>query len=214
MKSSTQEAHERVLQYGTTESSNADLLSSVLCTSREVGYQLLVRFSSLRDLEKAGIAELCGVPGIGEKRAAALKSALALGRRLTEVPLKRGQSYTSSRDVFQAYGPKLHGLEHEEFWCLLLDQRNRVLREVRVSQGSINKCPVMPQDIFAPAMREKAVGLVFLHQHPSGDPEPSSDDRSLTMRLCHIAELLNIKVVDHIVVGDGCYVSFADRNWL
>jgi DNA repair protein RadC len=168
----------------------------------------------LREIERAGVAELSGIGGICTQKATAVHAALELGRRLVETPLYRGQSFTSSREVFEAYAPRLGGCEQETFWVLLLDQQNRVVKQIQIVSGSVNRCPLSPQDVFAPALREKAVRLILLHNHPSGDPEPSQDDRSLTQRLQKIAQLLNIEILDHLIICDQRYVSFADRGLL
>lgn len=205
---------EEVLQYGPDSVSDARLLALLLGLDLASTTALLARLGSLREVYRCGAAELCSIRGIGPHRAATLKALAALGSRIATQPLERGRSYTNSQDVYKAYGPMMTGLEREEFWCLLLDTRNRLLKEVRVAVGSINRCPVSPQDIFAPALREKAVKLLLIHNHPTGVPEPSNDDKDLTRRLVGISELLNVEIVDHLVIGDGRYVSFVDRGWL
>ncbi|TNE49269.1 MAG: DNA repair protein RadC [Deltaproteobacteria bacterium] len=201
--------------------SEDELLALLLRTSSRVGGTPLEQartlrreFGSLRELERSGVLELTQTPGITAAKASAIHAALELGRRLVEQPIQRGQSFTSSRMVFEAFAPRLSGYEQETFWLLLLDQKNRVLKQHRIAQGSINRCPLTPQDVFAPALREKAVRLLLIHNHPSGNPEPSRDDRTLTERLQQMAQLLGMEVIDHIVLGDQDYVSFADRGWL
>lgn len=201
--------------------SEQELIALVLRTTSRLGgsaieqaQQLWSYFGSLRELERCGFEELTRISGITPAKAASLQAALALGRRLVEKPLYRGQSLTSSHAVFEAYASRFGGLEQETFWLLLLDQKNRVLRQVHVASGCINRCPVTPQDIFAPALREKAVRLLLLHNHPSGNPEPSQDDKDLTQKLQQMARLLGLEIIDHLVIGDQSYVSFADRGWL
>ncbi|HAA57124.1 MAG TPA: hypothetical protein DCE42_20330 [Myxococcales bacterium] len=180
----------------------------------DIARQLYRRFATLREMEHAGLGELMEIERMTLCKAAALQAAFALGRKIACKPLYRGQTFVSSRDVYLAYAPKLNILEQETFWILLLDQRNRVLKQQQVSQGSINRCTITPREIFTPALREKAVGMILLHNHPSGDPEPSTHDRKLTTQLREVSVLLGIKILDHIVVGDQSYVSFADRGWL
>lgn len=205
---------ERLLQYGAEQISDAELLALVLRSSVQSAVQLMEEFGSLRSLVQAGTHELCQTQGIGIQRVAILKAVLSLGQRLHTVSLHRGQSFTSSHAVYLAYHPRVVGLEQETFWVLLLDTRNRIIREIQVALGSVNRCPLSTQDIFAPALREKAVRLILIHNHPSGNPEPSQDDRTLTQRLKQCASLLGLEILDHIVIGDGCYVSFADRGWM
>lgn len=198
-----------------------ELLALILRTTSQQGGDPLQQarllwqhFGSLRELERCGLAEISAIPGMNVPKATAILAALALGRRLLETPLQRGQSLTSSQMVFEAYAPKLQGLEHETFWLLLLDQKNRVIKHLQIAQGSINRCPIAAQDVFAPALREKAVRLLLLHNHPSGNPEPSQDDRLLTQRLQQMAQLLGLEIIDHLIIGDPQYISFADRGWL
>lgn len=207
-------AHDKLLQYGAQKLNDAELLGILLNTDVLTATHLLERHGGLCGLEHTGIQELCETRKVGPKRGAAIRALAILARRLVEKPLQRGQQYTNSADVFAAYGPRLGGLEHEEFWCLLLNCRNQVLKEVQVARGSTSRCPVQAQELFAPALREKARRLILLHNHPSGNTEPSNDDRALTRRLVNIAELMELEIIDHLVIGNGQYVSFADRGWL
>jgi len=201
--------------------SEESLLALVLRTASKRGgsaveqaRRLLASFGSLGGVARAGHAELVAAASIPVAKAAAISAAFELGRRRIAVPLPRGHSFTSSHEVYEAFAPRLAALEQETFWILLMDQRNKILRQLEVVRGSISRCMVTPQEVFAPAIREKARRMVLMHNHPSGDPEPSTEDRSLTRRLVHIAELHHIEIIDHLVFGDGRYVSFADRGWL
>jgi DNA repair protein RadC len=125
-----------------------------------------------------------------------------------------GARFRSGADIFQHYHGRMRDLRKEQFWAVLLDGKNRVLREERVSEGSLTASLVHPREVFAPAIRESAGALVFVHNHPSGDPTPSVEDVEITRRLCSVAELVGIRVLDHVVVGDGAYVSFLERGLL
>lgn len=201
--------------------SNERLLALLLRTGgkkagsvQEQSQRLLAAFGDLRGIGRAGLGELCSLEGITPQKAASLQAAFELGRRFLCVPYQRGQAFVSAEDVFRAYQAELSTSEQETFWVLLMNQRNRVLRTLQVAKGSINRCPITPQDVFAPALREKAVRMILMHNHPSGDPTPSLEDRSLTRRFQHIASLLGIEILDHIVFGEGRYVSFADEGWM
>lgn len=152
--------------------------------------------------------------GLTKPQALKIKAAIFLGREAVLAPIQRGDGFVCSRQVFRALAPRIGHLEQETFWALLLDQWNRVLREVHVSTGSINRCPVTPTEVFAPALREKAVGVIIAHNHPSGKPEPSPEDRALTERLQQAGELVGVRVLDHLVICTDSYVSFADRGWI
>lgn len=206
--------HERLLQYGSSQLADVELISLVLSVSQATASELLERLGSLRGLEQAGTLELCEFYGIGPKKASLLQAAFALGRRVHTTPLERGQSFTSSQSVFDAYAPRLSGLEEEVFWILLLDQKNRIIREVCIGQGNLNRCPISTQSVFGAAMREKALRLILIHNHPSQNPEPSTDDKTLTQKLIQGARILGLEILDHVVIGGDNYVSFADRGWI
>ncbi|MCK6511721.1 DNA repair protein RadC [Myxococcota bacterium] len=212
---------QRLMFRGHRELHEVELLALLLRTSGrqqgnvwEQARRCWEGFQDLRELERAGVQEIASHAAISSEKAAAIKAALELGRRLAQQPLSRGEAFVCSRQIWRAYGPRMAGQEQETFWALLLDQSNRLLREVQVSAGSINRCPVTPVEVFAPALREKAVGMILLHNHPSGQPEPSPEDRALTERLQQVAHLIGIRLLDHLVLGDQSYVSFADRGWL
>ena len=129
-------------------------------------------------------------------------------------PLSTGVRISTSGELFKHYHPALRDLKHEIFKVVLLDAKNTVLREATVSEGSLTLSVVHPREVFALAVRESAAGMLLLHNHPSGDPMPSPEDRRLTDRLVAAGRLLGIRVLDHVVIGDGRYVSFADEGWL
>ena len=147
-------------------------------------------------------------------KAAQLKAALELGKRALAGPLVKGTKITSSRDLFTYYHPTLRDLRHEVFKVVLLDAKHAIMRDATVSEGSLTLSIVHPREVFTLAVKESAAAVIFLHNHPSGDPTPSQEDRVLTARLVSAGEVLGIRVLDHLIVGDGRYVSFADQGWL
>jgi DNA repair protein RadC len=160
------------------------------------------------------VEELCRVPGVGPAKAAQLKAAIELGKRVLAEPLATGTRIGSSADLFQHYHPLLRSLRHEIFKTVLLDAKHALIRDVTVSKGSLTLSIVHPREVFSLAVRESAAAVIFLHNHPSGDPSPSREDRELTARLVAAGEVLGIEVLDHIIIGDGKYVSFADQGWI
>jgi DNA repair protein RadC len=168
----------------------------------------------LGGIAACGIEELCAIPGVGQAKAAQLKAALALGRRSLAIPLSTGTRISSSAGLFKHFHPVLRDVKHELFKVVLLDAKNTVLKETTVSEGSLTLSIVHPREVFTLAVRESAAAVIFVHNHPSGDPTPSQEDRRLTDRLVAAGRLLGIRVLDHLIIGDSRYVSFADEGWL
>jgi DNA repair protein RadC len=162
------------------------------------------------ELAWLSVAELRRL-GIGEARAAALVAAFELGRRGAWVPPKRGERCLDPSRVNELMRPLAHA-PVEEFHVVLLDVRGRLIRTDRVAQGSVSQCPVSPRDVLRVGVREGAHGVVFVHNHPSGDPSPSPDDADLTERLRAASELVGIMARDHVIVASGGYYSFVEAG--
>ena len=211
---------ECLLRDGAESLSDAQLMAILLRVGRpdfsaiHVAMELLQQSGGLQGLANRGIDELCRVPGVGPAKAAQLKAALELGKRALSTPLSTGRRIGSSADLFQHYYPLLRDVRRELFKIILLDAKHAVIREDTVSEGSLTLSIVHPREVFSLAIREAAAAVIFLHNHPSGDPQPSHEDRELTERLVAAGELLGIQVLDHLIIGDGRYVSFADHGWL
>lgn len=149
--------------------------------------------------------------GLGQVRAAVVAAAFELGRRGAWSPPKRGERCLDPGQVFELMRPLVHS-PVEEFHVVLLDVRGRILRTERVAQGSVSQCPVAPRDVFRPVVREAAHGVVFVHNHPGGDPSPSAEDGSLTERLRAASELVGVVARDHVIVATGGYFSFVEAG--
>ncbi|NJN69323.1 MAG: DNA repair protein RadC [Nitrospira sp.] len=216
----TERPRERLLAKGSDALSDAHLLAILLRTGRrdssavQVAIELLDRMGGLGGIAACGIEELCAIPGVGLAKAAQLKAALALGRRSLAIPLSTGTRISSSANLFKHFHPALRDVKHELFKVVLLDAKNTVLKETTVSEGSLTLSIVHPREVFTLAVRESAAAVIFVHNHPSGDPTPSQEDRRLTDRLVAAGRLLGIRVLDHLIIGDSRYVSFADEGWL
>jgi DNA repair protein RadC len=146
------------------------------------------------------------------RRAATLAAALEMGRRAAAMPLRAGAPVKDAAAVHAHFRGRLPQLDREVFYVLLLDGKNRVQSEVRVSEGSLTAALVHPREVFAPAIREAAAALILVHNHPSGDPAPSAEDRAITERLRQVGELIGIRVLDHVVIGRGRWTSFAEEG--
>ena len=216
--------HERprevLLQKGAQGLSDPQLLAIVLrmgkrnASAVEVAMDVLKRLEGLRGLANRSRDELCAIPGIGPAKAAQILAAIELGKRALATPLTAGVRIRGSRDIFQHYYPVLRDIRHELFIVVLLDAKHRVIRDVTISEGSLTVSIVHPREVFNLAVRESAAAVICVHNHPSGDPHPSEEDHALTGRLLEAGEILGIRVLDHVVIGDGTYVSFADQGWM
>ncbi len=213
---------EKLLARGADTLSDAELLALVLRTgdasggasAMDLARTLLAQFGSLRELGRATVAELCRTKGIGPAKAAELLAVAEIARRFEGEALRPGDRFTSSAEVFRYYNGRLADRRKEVFLALLLDSKNRIIREVQVSEGSLTASIVHPREVFAPVVRDSAAAVLFVHNHPSGDPSPSREDLEITTRLCQAGDLMGVRVLDHIIIGRGEYVSFADRGLL
>jgi DNA repair protein RadC len=210
---------ERLIAHGPATLSEAQLLAILIRNGRsgrtavDLGRELLDRFGSLAGIEQAGIGEICAVRGIGPAKAAEIKAAIELGRRYQK-PRLAGASFCSSQDVVEYYRPRMKDVKKEMFRCALLDTKNKIIREEIVSVGSLTASIVHPRDTFKAAIRESAAGVIFIHNHPSGDVKPSQEDILLTRRLVQAGEVLGIQVLDHIIIGDSGHFSFRDNGMI
>lgn len=180
--------------------------------AQDVAARLLAGHGGLDGIARASLRELSLTPGMGPAKAMALKAALELGRRAAAAGRSPGRRMTSSRDVAAWLGPRLAPRKRERFVVLLLNGRHELIRDHLVSIGSLTSSIVHPREAFLPAVRESAAAVIFAHNHPSGDPEPSDEDRRLTERLVEAGALLGIRVLDHVVVAARGFVSLMDGS--
>jgi DNA repair protein RadC len=211
---------ERLERAGIDVLSDLELIALLLRTGNRgasalvLAQRLRTRYPRLADLAAASAQELAAVDGIGAARAAAICAAIALGRRCDHPELSAGDKVAGSEDVFRHFRGRLSGLAQERFYVVLLDGKGRMKRELRVSEGTLTASLVHPREVFRAAIREAAAAAILVHNHPSGDPTPSPEDVALTSRLRAAGELVGIKVLDHVIVGNGRYTSFVDNGQL
>jgi DNA repair protein RadC len=195
-----------------------ELLSFLLCRGAVPGPQALATARALlgnddlATLIRRGSVELCDTHGVGPARARGLRALFELGRRMAENPLPRGAPCDNPQAVFESLRGRLGQARQESFVVLLLDSRLRMLSELEVCRGSANSVCVDPREVFGPAIRDGAAAVVLVHNHPSGDPTPSRADIELTERLFVAGELLGVEVIDHVIIGDGRFYSFAEED--
>lgn len=177
-----------------------------------VGELLMAR--DLLELSRFEATELVAQFGLAPTTARRLRAAFALGRELGRVKRPTRAGLRSARAVFEWLEPEARGLEQETFWSLLLDGRQRLIRMVTVSTGTLTASLVHPREVFRAAIREAAAALVVAHNHPSGDPEPSAEDLEVTERLRQAGEVLGIPLQDHVILGERSFVSLRERAGL
>lgn len=212
---------ERLRALGAQSLSTAELLALVLNTGNRgrsalaLAVQLLAGVDgSLRRLSQRPVAALTSVDGIGLARAVSVHAVLELGRRLAAEARDDGVPLRAPRDVFHAFAPRLEDSPVEEFHVAVLDAQHRLERDVLVTRGILNSSLVHPREVFREAIAERAAAIILVHNHPSGDPTPSADDRLVTEQLVAAGRLLDIPVHDHVIVGRGRYTSFAEMGLL
>ncbi len=209
---------ERLSRHGAQALSNAELLAILLRVGVEgenavqVGQRLLQDLGGLAGIHRAAIEEVCNQHGIGPAKAAQIKAAIELGRRLTvEAPEERPAIH-SPGDAADLVQFEMSALEQEELRIILLDTRNRIEDIIKVYQGSLNSSQARVCELFRSAVRRNAAAIIVVHNHPSGDPTPSPDDVALTRAIVQAGKLLDIDVLDHLVIGRGKWVSLKERG--
>ncbi len=209
---------ERLGRLGAQSLTNAELLAILLRTgvpgenAVQVGQRLLQTFGGLSGLHRAAFEEVCAQHGLGEAKTSQIKAAIELGNRLRlEAPEERPAIH-SPADAAALVQYEMSALEQEEMRVILLDTRNRVLNIVIVYRGSVNSSQVRVGELFKAAIRQNAPALIAAHNHPSGDPSPSPDDVAVTRAIVQAGKLLDVDVLDHLVIGQGRYVSLKERG--
>lgn len=209
---------ERLLAWGPQALSCRELLALVLNTgtrkgsSLQVADAMLIKWRSLRQLADASVEEIAQLPGLGIAKSARVLAALELGRRLNGENGDSRPQIRSAADVADIMLPKMRDLAREEFVALLLDTKHKVIESKTISIGHLNASLVHPRELFRECVRRSAAAVILVHNHPSGDPEPSQDDLNLTRRLEEGGHLLGITVLDHVIIGDNRYISLRERG--
>ncbi|MDR5684109.1 MAG: DNA repair protein RadC [Armatimonadota bacterium] len=209
---------ERLLADGPESLSARDLLALLLRSGARgqsalhLADRLLVRFGGLRGLSRARPEELASAPGVGVAKAAVVQAAFELGRRAHGLDAAERPVIRNAQDAAAAVRPRLADRDQEHFCVILLNARHEVIGIVETSRGGLNAASVAAREVFREAVRRSAHAVVLAHNHPSGNPEPSPEDGRLTAALREAGSILGIAVLDHIVVGDGRFVSLRERG--
>ena len=175
---------------------------------------LLNQFGGLKGIDEASASEIVAVKGIGPAKVAQLKACLEIGKRIGSQKWETGQPLQSAEDVYHHFRENLGREKRELFYVVLLNNKNRKMREVKVSEGSLTAALVHPREVYNPVIRDSAAGVIFVHNHPSGDPAPSPEDIDITKRLKEVGDVMGVRVLDHVVIGHDRYFSFNERGML
>ncbi len=209
---------ERMAKLGPQALNSAELLAILLRVgvkgenAVQVGHRILQEFDGLVGLHRASLEEVKAQHGIGFAKATTIKAAIELGRRLSISSPEEKPTIGGPEDVVALVQFEMSSLEQEHLRVLLLNTRNQVLDIVEIYQGSLNSSVVRVGEVFTPAVRRKSASIIVVHNHPSGDPSPSTEDVTVTRAMIEAGKLLDIEILDHIVIGQGSYVSLKEKG--
>lgn len=208
---------EKMLTKGEKSLSNAELLAIILRTGTKkqsvlelANYIINKDSQGIRWLNDITIEELCEIDGIGISKAAQIKAALELGIRISSAKPIR-YKVTNPWDIYKYYMDSLRYLNKEIFKIILLNTKNEIICDIDISVGTLNMSVVHPREVFREAIKRSSNKIILMHNHPSGNIEPSNEDKNVTSRLVKCGELIGIEVIDHIIIGDGLYYSFKEN---
>jgi len=213
---------EKLLSRGSRALSEAELLAIILRngnastgeSAMDHARVLLSQFGGLKGIDEASLGELSAVKGIGPAKVAQIKASLEIGRRIGTQKWETGQPLRSAEDVYRHFRDHLGGEKRELFYVVLLNNKNRKIREVKISEGSLTASLVHPSEVYNPVIRDSAAAVIFVHNHPSGDPAPSPEDIDITRRLKEVGDVMGIRVLDHVVIGHDRFFSFSDKGMI
>lgn len=209
---------ERMIQYGAGVLSNSELLAILLRTGTRhesaihMAQRILVGTGGIRGLIDFSLEELTKLNGIGPAKAVQLKAGIELGQRLAKARLPDTGNIRNPRNVAEMVMEQLRYLQKEHFVCLFLNTKNHIIAQETLSIGSLNASIVHPREVFRAAIKCGSASMICIHNHPSGDPTPSPEDISMTRRLCEVGEIVGIDVLDHIIIGDGEFISLKEQG--
>ncbi|MHB0859546.1 MAG: RadC family protein [Anaerolineae bacterium] len=208
---------ERLAFHGPASLHDSELIAITLRTGTRaenavaLAQRLLQKFQGLGGLAAAGYGDLCQVPGIGPAKAAEIMAAMELGRRAVMCNETRAK-VSSPADVANLLMSRMHGKTQEEMHVLILDTKNQVIRIEVVYRGTVNAAMIRPSEVFREAVRQNAKSIIVAHNHPSGDPTPSPEDKQINESLIEVGKLLDIEMLDHLVIGANCWISLREKH--
>ncbi len=208
---------ERMIKYGPESLSNAELLAIILRTGTrrenviDLSNRVLIEYD-LKALSRATVSELKSISGIKDAKACQIAAVFELARRIGAYHEEPRPKISSSRDVYNLVSPALNNLTKEHFIAMYLNTKNRVIKQETISIGTLNTSVVHPRDVFKGAVQNSAASIILVHNHPSGDPEPSVDDIQITKRMAAAGRTMGIEVLDHVIIGAGRFLSLKDMR--
>ena len=211
---------EKLLLQGTTALSDAELLAIFLRTGYKgidavtLARQLITDFGSLHALFAASEVEFCNKKGLGQAKYAQLQAVLEMSRRYLQEPIQKGEPLTSAIQTKAFLNAKMHHLPYEVFAALLLDTQHRIIRFHEFFFGSIDNASVHPRIIAQKVLAENAAAIILVHNHPSGDPTASIADKKITEKIISAMQLIDVRVLDHFIIGHEKCTSFAENGWI
>lgn len=210
---------EKLLAKGIASLSNAELVAIIIGSgnNNESAVDLSKKIlkdvqNNLNELGKLNVSDLIKYKGIGEAKAINIIAAMELGRRCKSSDIVNKRKIKKSREIFELFQPKLGHLPHEEFWVIFLNQTNKIIEQTKISQGGITGTVTDVRIIMKLALEKLATSLVLVHNHPSGNINPSENDIEITEKLKNAAKTIDISIIDHLIVTDSVYYSFADKG--
>ncbi|MBN2286026.1 MAG: DNA repair protein RadC [Tissierellales bacterium] len=210
---------EKLIKYGASTLSNSELLAIILRvgSNKDTAITLsqkILNFEEkgLRNIASTSPESLLSFHGISDAKAAQIMAAVEIGRRVSRIEKEERFKITSPQDISSYVMDEMRYLKKEYFKIILLDTKNKVIEVVTISIGSLNSSIVHPREVFLEAIRKSAASIILVHNHPSGDTQPSREDISITKRLIEAGDILGVKVLDHLIIGDGVYYSFKEEK--
>lgn len=211
---------EKFIKYGPQAVSNAELLAILIgsgtrkISAIDLANKILADAGGLRELARKGLGDLRKYKGIGLKKAVTVAAAFELSRRIQSEPFSQRHQITSPEDIVRIFAPRLSDLNKEILIVVLLNTANRIIRDVVISEGNLNSSIIHPREVFKPAIDELSASVILVHNHPSGNPEPSRADIEVTKQIYQAGEIIGIKLLDHIIIAGDKFISMAQLGLL
>lgn len=211
---------EKLLKFGEHTLTDAELLAILLRSgvkgnsAVDLGRKIIAKFKTFRNLSHTDILQWKEFKGLGEAKICQIKAALEIGRRfMTEVKKPKGK-VKSSKEVADLFMPRMRDLKKEVFKVLLLDGRNNITNIIEIDEGTVTQTTPFTREVISKALQNFSPAIVCVHNHPSGDPKPSQEDKNFTKELVNAGKFMQVKILDHVIIGDNQYFSFADEGMI